>query len=266
MTKYKHTLIFYLLSLIIPWTLWFTVGHMSHQENPNMPLITSLALIGLSTPMLIAFYLIHKDSNLKHELIERTTNIIKVKPLYLFLSAFLMLSSILLAQAISLVFGYSIHQFSITGHYTFSAGILPVWFLLILAPVLEELGWHTYGTDTLRNKFNLLYTSIIFAFYWGIWHIPLSSIKGYYQNNLVETSWIHSVNFLISIFPFVIIMNWLYYKSKRNIIIPIIFHITAGYFNEIFATNPDTKIIQTILLIILSVYIVLKNKQFFLVK
>ena len=45
--------------------------------------------------------------------------------------------------------------------------------------------------------------------------------------------------FLVSIFPFVLIMNWLYYKTGRNILIVIVFHITAGYFNEIFATHPD---------------------------
>jgi len=128
------------------------------------------------------------------------------------------------------------------------------------------LGWHTYGTDVLRNRFNLFKTSMIFALYWGIWHIPLSFINHYYQSNLVAQGEIHSINFLVSLFPFVIIMNWLYYKANRNIIVPIIFHITAGYFNEIFATHPDTKVIQTLLLLILSVYIVLQDKEFFFSK
>ncbi len=91
-------------------------------------------------PMAVAFYLIAKDSSLKKDLWQRIINIRKAKPLYLFLSAFLMLASILLAQAVSLLFGYSPEQFSITGHYTFTSGILPVSFLLIMAPALEELG------------------------------------------------------------------------------------------------------------------------------
>jgi hypothetical protein len=57
-------------------------------------------------------------------------------------------------------------------------------------------------------------------------------------------------------------MNWLYYKTGRNIIIPIIFHITAGYFNEIFATHPDSKVIQTILLLIVAIIFVAKEKIF----
>jgi hypothetical protein len=56
-------------------------------------------------------------------------------------------------------------------------------------------------------------------------------------------------------------MNWLYYKTG-NTIIPIIFRITAGYFNEIFATHPDSKVIQTILLLIVAIIFVAKEKVF----
>ncbi len=261
--NYKHPILFYSLSTVIPWAFWFVAGYISHLKSPNMVLASVLGFMGLITPMIIAFWLIYRDSNLKQDLKERFLNFNKIKPIYLFFTFFLMLMSILLAQAISLLFGYSSQQFTITGHYTFTSGIFPVWFLLIMAPIFEELGWHTYGTDVLRNKFNLFKTSIIFAFFWGIWHIPLSTINHYYQSNLVVTGWIHSVNFLISIFPFVIIMNWLYYKSHRNIIVPIIFHITAGFFNEIFATHPDSKVIQTGLLLVFSIIIILKEKDFF---
>ena len=261
--KYKHPVIFYLLSAIIPWTFWIVAGKLSHKPGANVPVISVLGFTGLLAPMLIAFWLIHKDAGLKKDLGNRIFNFKNIKPVYLFLTLFLMLGSILLAQAISLLFGYSANQFTITGHYTFTSGVFPVWFLLIMAPIIEELGWHTYGTDVLRTKFNLFYTSIIFAFYWGIWHIPLSTIKDYYQSNLVETGTLYGINFLVSIFPFVIIMNWLYYKTNRNIIVPVVFHITAGYFNEIFATHPMSKVIQTGILLIFASWIVLKEKDFF---
>ncbi len=261
--KYKHPIVFYVLSTIIPWTFWIVTGKLSREPNPNMSLISGLGFLGLLTPMITAFWLIHKETGLKKDLGRRLFNFKSIKPVYLILSLFLMLASILLAQAVSLLFGYSVNQFTITGHYTFSSGVFPVWFLLIIAPIIEELGWHTYGTDVLRTKFNLFYTSIIFALYWGIWHIPLSTIKNYYQSNLVETGLLYGINFLVSIFPFVIIMNWLYYKSNRNIIVPIIFHITAGYFNEIFNTDPMSKVIQTVILLIFAGWIILKEKDFF---
>ena len=261
--KYKHPVIFYVLSTIIPWTFWMVTGKLSREPNPNMTFISVLGFLGLLAPMIVAFWLIHKETGLKKDLGKRIFNFKRIKPVFLVLTLLLMLASILLAQAVSLFFGYSANQFAITGHFTFSSGVFPVWFLLIIAPIIEELGWHTYGTDVLRTKFNLFYTSIIFALYWGIWHIPLSTIKNYYQSNLVETGLIYSINFLVSIFPFVIIMNWLYYKANRNIIVPIIFHISAGYFNEIFNTHPMSKVIQTGILLIFASWIILKEKDFF---
>jgi len=88
------------------------------------------------------------------------------------------LISILAAQTISLLFGYSINQFALRGSYTFSSAIFPVWFLLIAAPLLEELTWHSYGTDCLRSRFNLFNASLLFAIFWAFWHFPLSFIKG----------------------------------------------------------------------------------------
>ena len=110
---------------------------------------------------------------------------------------------------------------------------------------------------------NLFKTSMLFAAYWAVWHFPLAGIKGYYHANVVSEGWLYSLNFIVSIFPFVFLMNWLYYKTNRNILVAIIFHITAGYFNEIFATHPDSKCIQTVLLLIVSVIIVVKERRLF---
>ena len=265
-TKYKHTLLFYILATIIPWGLWFIAGYISHitpYTNSLLRIVGIFGLIGLLGPAGVAWWLVSRDSNLRVDVLRRFFNFRSAKPIYFLIALFLMPISILLAQAISLLFGYSASQFAITGHFTFTSGIFPVWALLIIAPILEELGWHSYGTDALRSKMNLFKTSLLFALFWGIWHIPLSTIQGYYQSNLVLTGWIYSVNFLVSIFPFVFLMNWLYYKTNRNIILAMVFHITAGFFNEIFATNPDSKVVQTGLLLIFAVIVVIREKDLF---
>lgn len=263
--SYRHPWLFYSLSTLIPWTFWGIAAYLSHLQPAThyIRVVSILGLAGLSAPMLLAFWLMYKDGLLKKDLRNRLFNFKSSQSMYWVIAVCLMLVSILSAQALSLIFGYSPEQFKITGHYSFTSGIFPVWFILLIAPVLEELGWHTYGTDTLRNRFNLFQTSLIFALFWGIWHIPLSLIKDYYQSHLVATGWLYSINFLVSIFPFVILMNWLYYKTGRNILVAIIFHITAGFFNEIFATHPMSKVIQTGLLIVLASYIVVKEKAFF---
>ena len=264
--KYRHPILFYGLSIVIPWVLWFIAAYISHIEPSSHVYViveSVLGIIGLASPMIVAFILMFLDSDLRNDLFKRFFHFNTIKPFYMIVTCFLMVASILLAQAISLLFGYSPSQFSLAEKFSFSAGLFPAWFLLFIAPLLEELAWHSYGTDCLRKRFNLFTVSIIFAVFWAFWHLPLSFIKDYYQSNLVETGVIYSINFSLSLIPFVILMNWLYYKTGRNIIIAIVFHITAGFFNELFATHPMSKVIQTFLLLILSIVIVIKERDFF---
>jgi len=262
---YKKTRLFFGLSTLIPWVFWFIAGYFSNIKTSGMHnnWVSIIAFLGLISPVIIVFLLARGNKEMLRDLKARFINFKAIGSTYTVLAFVLMPLSILLAQAVSLLFGYSIEQFKFAESFSFSSGIFPVWFMLIIAPLLEELAWHSYGTDSLRSRCNLFTTSILFALYWGIWHLPLSTIKDYYHSNLVEEDWIYSLNFLISLFPFVIIMNWLYYKANRNIILPIVFHIAAGYFNEIFATHPMSKVIQTVLLLLLSVYLIINDKDFF---
>jgi hypothetical protein len=113
---------------------------------------------------------------------------------------------------------------------------------------------------------SLFATSIIFGVIWGIWHMPLSGIKGYYQNVVAETGILYSINFLVSLIPYLILDNWTYYKTRRNMFLQITFHLLAGFSMEIFRTHPDTKVIHTVLLIIFCTVLVIKEKNFFFAK
>ena len=263
--RYRHAGIFYSLSILIPWIIWFAVAYISHRYPNEYPYWTSLGcVLGLLAPLVIAMTLILPSKLLRKDLFGRLLVLKKVKQKYLILVFLLMPFSILTAQLISLFLGYSPDQFQFRGGFTFSSGLLPVWFILIAAPIVEELAWHSYGTDSLLNKFSLLKASLLFAFFWGLWHLPLSFIRDYYHSNLAADGLIYSVNFFLSLFPFVIIMNWLYYKCNRSTLVTIIFHISAGLFNEIFATEPMSKVIQTGLLLVFSIYLITVDKAFFL--
>jgi len=264
--KYRHPVLFYGLATAIPWVLWFTAAILSHQ-TPVQPWHGTvggiLMVLGLFSPMVIAFYFMLSDPELKHDLFHRVFRFTAAKPVYLVITLLLMPGSILMAQAISLFFGYSTSQFAFADSLSFTYSLFPAWFMLLLAPLIEEMAWHSYGTDTLRARFSLFTTSVLFGLFWALWHFPLSFIKDYYHSNLVETGWLYSMNFYFSLVPFVLIMNWLYYKTGRNIVVAIVFHITAGVFNEIFATHPFSKLIQTVLLIGLAMFLLIRDRDFF---
>lgn len=262
---YKNTYFFYIASIAISWMFWFSSGYISHVAPDNYDALVGVGgILGLITPLVVALTLILPDKLLRNDLLGRLFSLQNVNSRYLVITVLLMPFSILSAQLISLMFGYSIDQFQFRNGYTFSSGIFPVWVILILAPLIEEFAWHSYGTDCLRSRLNLLKTSLLFALIWGLWHLPLSYIKDYYHSNLVEEGLVYSINFFVSLFPFVLIMNWLYYKTNRNVLITIVFHISAGYFNELFDTHPMSKVIQTILLSGLAIYLVTRDTTFFL--
>lgn len=244
----------------------FIAAYLSHMDSGNEYYKYTagiLMIVGLLSPAVIAFVMMGIDPHLRKDIFNRIFNFSNIKFFYLFMTCFLILISVLLAQAISLLFGHSIDQFRFAQTTSFAYSLFPAWVLLFLAPLLEELAWHSYGTDCLRVRFSLFTTSIIFSVFWVIWHIPLAFIKDYYHSNVAASGWVYALNFVFSLFPFVLLMNWLYYKTDRNIVVAIVFHITANLFNEIFATHPDSKVIQTILLCIFCIFVVYKNQDFF---
>ncbi len=264
--KYNRPIFFYGLSLLIPWVLWFTVAYISHlPEQSNLLTIIQalLAILGLLAPTFVAAYLFLSDKELLNDLKKRFISHKGFNPIYTVLAFFLIFISMVLAQLISLLFGHSIDQFYISGTPSFTSELLSPWFILIFAPIVEELAWHSYGTDALRQRFNLFTTSMIFALYWAFWHLPLSFIDGYYHSNVVEEGLLYSLNYVFSLFVLIILMNWLYYKTNRNIFITMIFHCSANVTNEIFATHPDSKVIQTVLLLIVTIVVLIKEKELF---
>ena len=265
--KYRHPLLFYGIATPATWAFWFAAAYLSH-VTPTSPFLATavgvLVPVGLMCPAAVALCMIGLDHDLRDDLKRRLIGLKGVKPVYLLLTCFLMLASILLAQAISLLFGYSADQFHFSGHASFSTGAISGWFALLLAPFVEELAWHTYGTDCLRRSTNLLKVCLLFALYWAIWHMPLGLIKGSYQSNLAETSWLYSLNYVMSFIGYVLLVNWLYYKTNRSVLVAIVFHLTANCSAEAFCTHPDSKVIQTVLLLLLAVVLVIKDRDFFL--
>ncbi len=263
-SRYRHPWLFYALATAIPWVLWFSAGALSRRPDRTMTLdvaILLLELFGLLAPVITAAVLIVR-AGLAQDVARRLT-LRGVRPAYGLFALLGMPVALLVATAISLLFGYSPEQFGLRGGFSFSAGLLPTWVPLAMAAILDELAWHCYGTDALAARWSVFRTSMVFAVIWALWHLPLASIRGYYQAEVVETGWLATVNFLGSIFPFVILMNWVYYRSGRSVIVAIVFHLAANFGNEIFMTHPDTKAIQTVVLLVVSVIVLWRERALF---
>lgn len=261
---YQQTGFFYTGSVLSSWLLWGIGAYLSYlPESTYTAWVSFFGAAGLCSPAILSMVMVRRNADLWKDFKRKCLSVPRSFGLAECLALFLMPASILLAQLLSLMGGYSVSQFYLAEHFSFTSGVFPVWAMLLVAPLIEEFAWHSYGTDCLHRRYCLLKTSLLFALFWGAWHIPLSFIKDYYQSNLVVTGWIYSANFMLSLFPYVIIMNWIYYKTEKNIWLMVIFHSTAGLFNELFQTHPDSKIIQTGLLCLLAIYLIRKEPEIF---
>lgn len=262
---YDRPVAFYVLATVFPWLFWFAAAYLSNLDEQSAAVqawTAAFGVCGLVAPILVVVFLVRRRPELRSDILRRLRPR-RVSWFHLAATLLLLLASILAAQAVSLLFGYGPEQFRFRGGFTFSAGLLPVWFTLIGAAIFEELAWHSYGTDALLRKMSVFTASMVFTVFWALWHIPLAFIKGYYHNEVVATGWLHTLNFPLSMVAFVILMNWLYFSTGRSILIAITFHITANLANEIFMTDPDTKIIQTIILLIVAGIVVFANPKLF---
>lgn len=265
-SHYNRPVLFYFLATALPWIFWFVAAYLSHLPQQTQTVLIAtlvLSIAGLIAPLVVVYMLVRNKPLLKVD-IRRRLLWPKQPPWFLIVCAFLLLPvSLLLAQAISIPFGYSPDQFLLRGGFTYSAGLLPVWVTLLGAAIIEELAWHSYGTDTLIRRMRVFTASMLFTLFWVIWHLPLAFIEGYYHNEVVESGLLYTLNFPASMIAFVILMNWLYFRCGRNILVPIIFHTSANFSAEIFLTHPDSKLIQTALLIVLSIVVLIRERELF---
>jgi membrane protease YdiL (CAAX protease family) len=225
-----------------------------------------LMFLGLSIPCITALIMIYTTSDgiLIQDFWDRLL-LFKISTFYLLFILLLMPCVICLATWMSLSFGYSIEQFKVTKEMSVMKGwaFFGIAIPLLLAPLIEELGWRGYGVDSLRANFNLFNTSMLFGFLWAAWHLPAFFVKGYYQNELWNLGIIYVINFFVSAFIIAILMNWIYYKTDRSIPAIVLFHAVLNFSSMILRTQQFTKCIATLILCVISLIVILCDYDYF---
>lgn len=98
----------------------------------------------------------------------------------------------------------------------------------IAGALSEELGWRGFALDRLQARWNPLISSLILAFFWWAWHLPLFFISGTSQHQLGFGSldfWVFTLNIL----PLTLIMTWAYNKNQRSILSAVLLHMAYNF-------------------------------------
>jgi len=216
-------------------------------------------------PSVVALCMIFGSGNdaLKKDFLNRLVNLKLIKPKTLWI-LLVIPGGLLLATAISMLFGRPASQFELSPGFSFAGGqVFTTLIIIILAPLFEELGWRGYGVDSLYKVGRTLFIStLLFAVLWAAWHIPLLFVNNYYHNEVLKAGPVYTANFFISIFPAAFLMNWLFYRSGRSIIPTFLFHCAVNLFSSLFQTEQFTKCIFTIILIVVSVIVFIADRPF----
>lgn len=260
MTGYRYRpVLFFVLAYLFTWLFWVPAIFLPEGIG------SILMVIGLVAPAVVStlFILFSGSAPLKQDLKNKIFGFYKVRWLNVLLAigvfAVVVVSSILL----SLAFGQSPEQFSFTEDFSFTGvGIGGTLLTILLASIIEEVGWKGYCEDSIGNYMNWFWESMLFGLLWSFWHFPLIFIKGTYQAGLMVNP-LYVLNFFISGIPLGFVITWVYLVSDRSILACMVFHLFVNFMQEKIAMTPETKCVETIVVTVAAAVIVLANKELF---
>ena len=260
MKKYKYRpVLFFVLAYLFTWLFWIPAIFVPE----NIGII--LMLIGLIAPAVIStiFVLASDSEALKQDLKNKVFGFYKVKWQNVILAIIVFAMIIVASILLSLLFGQSIEQFAFTEDFSFTGvGIAGAFITILVASIIEEVGWKGYCEDSIGDYMNWFWESMIFGVLWSLWHLPLLFIPGTYQAGLMVNP-LYVVNFFISGVPMGFIITWVYLVSDRSILACMVFHLFVNFMQEKIAMTPETKCVETIVATIATIVIVLANKEMF---
>ena len=224
-----------------------------------------LELIGFFSPFVTALGMLFssKSTELKSNFHEKLLNLRLIKLWTIPVTILFMPAAAVISIVVShLFFGQSLGQLAIVKTSPFIAGMMPLQLLSFSAPLFEETGWRSYGVDSLRSSRTFFTATLIFGALWACWHCPLFFVNHYYHNTLLRTNPLFALNFIVSLFPVAIIINWLWYKNKGSILPAVMFHAIANL-QWLLQMGQIATCIETVVLIISAMIIVGFNKKMF---
>ena len=256
--RYRPVL-FFVLAYFFTWIFWIPAIFLPESISPL------LMLVGLIAPAVVStvFVMTSGSDALKKDLKDKIIGFYKVKWLNVFWAVIVFAIVIVCSILLSLLFGQSPDQFSLTEDFSFTGvGIAGAFLTITIASIIEEVGWKGYCEDSIGNYMNWFWESMIFGALWSFWHFPLIFIQGTYQAGLMVNP-LYVINFFVSGIPMGFVITWVYLASNRSILACMIFHLFVNFMQEKIAMTQETKCIETVVITVVTIIIVAVKKDMF---
>jgi membrane protease YdiL (CAAX protease family) len=244
------------------WVPWLVGAHLARQEDGEVYgfLFTLLGLLLGPTGAALFFVASSGSPALKRDFRDRVIDLRRIRPPYALVAVVLPFALMGLAIGVSLGFGESPDQFRLAGGP--GLGVM-VGLAMVLAPVLEETGWHGYGVDSLRAHAGMWTATVLFAVLWCVWHAPAVLVRGSYQHQLAQMdNPLFVINFFVSILPAALVANWLYYKNRRSVVGAVLCHAMLNGSAVLLNAGQVAKCIATVLYTLVAAAIAAFDREF----
>ena len=259
-TAYRYRpVLFFALAYLFTWIFWIPAIFIKGNTG------TLLMMLGLIAPAVVStlFVVFSGSDALKKDLRQKIVGFYKVKWMNVLLAILVFAGITACSILLSLAFGQPLSQFSFTEDLSFTGvGIGSALLTILVASIIEEVGWKGYCEDSIGNYMNWFWESMIFGALWSFWHFPLIFIQGTYQAGLMVNP-LYVINFFVSGIPLGFIITWVYLASDRSILACMVFHLFVNFMQEKIAMTPETKCVQTIVVIAATVIIVAAKRDMF---
>ena len=259
-TAYRYRpVLFFALAYLFTWIFWIPAIFIRGNTG------TLLMMLGLIAPAVVStlFVVFSGSDALKKDLRQKIAGFYKVKWSNVLLAILVFAGIIACSILLSLAFSQPLSQFSLTEDFSFTGvGIGSALLTILIASIIEEVGWKGYCEDSIGNYMNWFWESMLFGALWSFWHFPLIFIQGTYQAGLMVNP-LYVINFFVSGIPLGFIITWVYLASDRSILACMIFHLFVNFMQEKIALTPETKCVETLVVTAATVIIVAANKDMF---
>ena len=259
-TAYRYRpVLFFALAYLFTWIFWIPAIFIKGNTG------TFLMMLGLIAPAVVStlFVVFSGSDALKKDLRQKIVGFYKVKWMNVLLAILVFAGITACSILLSLAFGQPLSQFSFTEDFSFTGvGIGSALLTILVASIIEEVGWKGYCEDSIGNYMNWFWESMIFGALWSFWHFPLIFIQGTYQAGLMVNP-LYVINFFVSGIPLGFIITWVYLASDRSILACMVFHLFVNFMQEKIAMTSETKCVQTIVVIAATVIIVAAKRDMF---
>ncbi|MGL1893891.1 MAG: CPBP family intramembrane metalloprotease [Spirochaetaceae bacterium] len=251
---------FFILSYVMFWLLLGLTGYLISLDVPLLfqNIMKNICAWTPTFIILIMFKKLYPNTTFKEYLKVQFTK--KVDPGQ-FISSFLLQVLVIVLAVITFFVINKKPLDSIT--FIASSAIIPAIIMNLTSGALgEELGWRGYALNILQKKYIPLKAGLIVGVIWGLWHLPLMILSGYFGLELLY----YIIAFMVAVVSFSVVIT-LYYNKSNNILIAMWMHFWFNFLLKIVIIDLLPLLIYiSVFYLILAVILIIFNKKQLMVK